>query len=231
MIEFPCPACKAGLRAAAEKAGKPMTCPKCKAPIQVPALAAPAKAAPAAKGLTTPVKVALIGGTSVLLLSCFLCCGVGSFVMFLRPSAAKEQVARAKAPAGKAGADAKQAKAARAGKGKTGSGGFNANDADLLDFEERCKVLTTRIKLGMSKGQVEAILGFPDDEDEKDLGDFNPAKAGQILETWTWRDDLNANKFIMVGFVNGALTDAETNALGQFGWNITKGYRTKPLGK
>lgn len=98
----------------------------------------------------------------------------------------------------------------------------DAPDADLMDMEERYKALVNRIRPGMTKDQVEAILGTPDDTDEKDLSDFNPQKAGQILEIWTWRDIEDEKKFIMLSFVNEKLQEGGTP-----GYDIRKGFKSK----
>ena len=100
--------------------------------------------------------------------------------------------------------------------------GNSSNDPDLMDMEERYKALVNRIKPGMTKKQVEAILGTPDEEDEKDLGELNPAKAGQTLEIWTWRDIEDSKNFIILSFVNGRLQDGGTP-----GYDIRKGFKSK----
>jgi len=43
------------------------------------------------------------------------------------------------------------------------SGGGTADDADLMDMEQRYKALVNRVHPGMTTDQVEAILGSPDD--------------------------------------------------------------------
>lgn len=58
----------------------------------------------------------------------------------------------------------------------------------------------------MTIEQVEGIIGLADEADERDLGELNPAKAGQTLSTLTWRGDDDGD-FIMIGFVNERLKD------------------------
>jgi hypothetical protein len=91
-----------------------------------------------------------------------------------------------------------------------------------MDMEQRYKTLVARIRPGMTTNQVEAILGTPDDSEEKDLGEFNPQKAGQMQEIWTWRDIEDEKKFIMLSFVNGKLQDGGTP-----GYDIRKGFKSK----
>jgi hypothetical protein len=184
-----------------------------------------AKLKAAWQGAKTPIKAAILGGTSFLFLSCFLCCGCFGYNTF---RSSPDRVAQNK-KGNKNPDDAKQAQ--NRSKRKTSVGSSGNNDAELLDFDERVKILVSRIRLKMTKKQVETLIGTPDDENEQDLGELNPAKAGQTLETCTWRDELDSKKVIVIGFVNGSLIDAETNGTGQFGWNIEKGYRTKPLGR
>ncbi len=95
-------------------------------------------------------------------------------------------------------------------------------DPDLMDMEQRYKALVSRIRPGMKTDQVEAILGTPDDTEEKDLGDFNPQKAGQTLEIWTWRGDTEDQPSILLSFVNGKLQDGGTP-----GYDIRKGFKSK----
>jgi SmpA / OmlA family len=96
------------------------------------------------------------------------------------------------------------------------------HNADLMDMDERYKVLVNRIRPGMSKDQVEALLGTPDDAEEKDLGELNPEKAGQTLEIWKWTDSVDEKKFIMLSFVNEKLKDGGTP-----GYDIKTGFKSK----
>ena len=95
-------------------------------------------------------------------------------------------------------------------------------DADLMDLEERYKSLVNRVKPGMSKEQVEAILGMADESDEKDMGELNPQKAGQILDICTWHGDTESQSSIILSFVNGQLQDGGTP-----GYDIRKGFSTQ----
>lgn len=108
--------------------------------------------------------------------------------------------------------------------GKAGKTGRTPDgpDPDLMDMEQRYKILVNRIRPGMTKDQVEVTLGTPDETDEKDLGDFNPQKAGEMQEIWTWRDIEDEKKFIMLSFVNGKLQDGGTP-----GYDIRKGFKSK----
>ena len=74
----------------------------------------------------------------------------------------------------------------------------------------------------MNRSQVENILGLPDEETEKDLGEFNPQKAGQILAILTWNGDGAANPAIILGFINNRLTQGGTP-----GYDISKGFHGK----
>ena len=89
-------------------------------------------------------------------------------------------------------------------------------------MEERYKALVNRIRPGMTTKQVEAILGTPDDTDEKDLGELNPQKAGQTLEIWTWKGETESQSSILLSFVNGKLQDGGTS-----GYDIRKGFKSK----
>ena len=97
-----------------------------------------------------------------------------------------------------------------------------APDSDLMDMEQRYKALVKRIRPGMTTSQVEAILGSPDDAEEKDLGDFNPQKTGQTLEILTWKGEAETQSPIMLSFVNGRLQDGGTT-----GYDIRKGFKPK----
>jgi len=90
----------------------------------------------------------------------------------------------------------------------------------LVDTEHRYDALVNRIRPGMTTGQVEAILGTPDESEEKDLGELNPQKAGQTLEIWKWTDPKDNKKFIMLSFVNGKLQEGGTP-----GYDIRKGFQ------
>ena len=96
------------------------------------------------------------------------------------------------------------------------------NDADLMDMEERYKSLVNRVKPGMSKEQVEAILGMADESDEKDMGELNPQKAGQMLDICTWHGDTESQSSIILSFVNGRLQDGGTP-----GYDIRKGFSSQ----
>jgi hypothetical protein len=96
------------------------------------------------------------------------------------------------------------------------------SDADLMDMEERFKALVNRVKPGMSKEQVEAILGLADESDEKDMGDLNPQKAGQMLDICTWHGETESQSSIVLSFVNGRLQDGGTP-----GYDIRKGFSSK----
>ena len=100
--------------------------------------------------------------------------------------------------------------------------GVEANDADLMDMEERYKALVNRVKPGMSKEQVEAILGMADESDEKDMGELNPQKAGQILDICAWHGDRESQSSIILSFVNGRLQDGGTP-----GYDIRKGFSSQ----
>lgn len=90
------------------------------------------------------------------------------------------------------------------------------------DLKEKYKALVNQIRVGMNRSQVEKILGLPDEESEKDLGEFNPQKAGQILEILTWNGDAAANPSIILGFINNRLTQGGTP-----GYDISKGFHGK----
>jgi len=98
----------------------------------------------------------------------------------------------------------------------------DAPDAELMDMEERYKALVNRIRPGMTTKQVEAILGTPDDSDEKDLGELNPQKAGQTLEIQMWKGESESQSSIVLSFVNGKLQDGGTP-----GYDIRKGFKSK----
>lgn len=95
-------------------------------------------------------------------------------------------------------------------------------DADLMDMEERYKSLVNRVQPGMSKEQVEAILGMADESDEKDMGELNPQKAGQILDICAWHGDTESQSSIILSFVNGRLQDSGTP-----GYDIRKGFSSQ----
>ncbi len=95
-------------------------------------------------------------------------------------------------------------------------------DADLKDMEERYKSLVNRVKPGMSKEQVEAILGMADESDEKDMGKLNPQKTGQMLDICTWHGDTESQGSIILSFVNGRLQDGGTP-----GYDIRKGFSSQ----
>jgi len=90
------------------------------------------------------------------------------------------------------------------------------------DLKEKYKALVNQIRVGMNRSQVENILGLPDEETEKDLGEFNPQKAGQILAILTWNGDGAANPAIILGFINNRLTQGGTP-----GYDISKGFHGK----
>lgn len=95
-------------------------------------------------------------------------------------------------------------------------------DADLMDAEEQYIALVNRVKPGMSKEQVEAVLGMADELDEKDMGELNPQKAGQILDICTWHGDTESHSSIILSFVNGQLQDGGTP-----GYDIRKGFSSQ----
>ncbi len=75
--------------------------PPAKQPAPASAQSAPAESQAAKlksvwQGLTLPIKAALIGGTSFVFLSCFLCCGFLSFKTFSRSPDSGDKVAQAK---------------------------------------------------------------------------------------------------------------------------------------
>ena len=94
--------------------------------------------------------------------------------------------------------------------------------AEPMDMEERYKSLVNRVKPGMSKEQVEAILGMADESDEKDMGELNPQKAGQMLDICTWHGDTESQSSIILSFVNGRLQDGGTP-----GYDIRKGFSSQ----
>lgn len=116
-------------------------------------------------------------------------------------------------------AGAKKPRPAKPGKA---AGAAAGTDPDLMDTEQRFKALVGRIRPGMTTAQVAAVLGTPDETDEKDLGEFNPQKQGQILEIWKWTDSEDEKKFIMLSFVDGKLRDGGTP-----GYDIRKGFKSK----
>jgi hypothetical protein len=93
---------------------------------------------------------------------------------------------------------------------------------DLMDMKERFKALVNRVKPGMSKEQVEALLGMADESDEKDMGELNPQKAGQILDICAWHGDTESQSSIILSFVNGRLEDGGTP-----GYDIRKGFSSQ----
>lgn len=93
-----------------------------------------------------------------------------------------------------------------------------ATPSPVLTDEEKLEALVNRVRPGMTSGQVTSILGQPDAKERKDLGDFNPAKRGQILEIWTWKTD----PIIMLSFVDGSLRDGGTP-----GYDVQKGFTPK----
>lgn len=95
-----------------------------------------------------------------------------------------------------------------------GLGGFVMND--------KYKTLVNRIRPGMSREQVEGILGTADEETVNDLGKFNPQKAGQILKILTWNGDGADDPVIILGFINNRLTQGGTP-----GYDIIKGFHGK----
>jgi len=56
--------------------------------------------------------------------------------------------------------------------------------AEPEGMKQRYQALVYRIKPGMSRAEAATIPGSPDQKEKKDLGKFNPAKAGQTLEIW-----------------------------------------------
>jgi len=90
--------------------------------------------------------------------------------------------------------------------------GGSANVADLpaSDMEEKYKALVYQVERGMTRKQVENVLGIPDEDKTNDLGKFNPQKAGQILTILTWKGDGGAKPSIILSFVNDRLQDGGT---------------------
>ena len=104
-----------------------------------------------------------------------------------------------------------------------GSTRSNGNVGPASSDEERGNVLVHRIRPGMTRDQVEELLGLADEEKEDDLGEFNPEKSGQILTILTW----NANEgsdfpSIKLGFINDRLKDGGTP-----GFDINRGLKSK----
>lgn len=91
-----------------------------------------------------------------------------------------------------------------------------------IDLEVKYKALVSKIQVGMSRDQVENVLGLPDDETENDLGEFNPLKSGQILTILTWNGDAPEKPSIILGFINNRLTQGGTP-----GYDIVKGFHGK----
>jgi hypothetical protein len=96
------------------------------------------------------------------------------------------------------------------------------HDGACANTQERYKALVNEVKPGMSKGQVEAILGTADESNEQDMGDLNPQKAGQILDICTWQGDTESQSSIILSFVNGRLQDGGTP-----GYDIRKGFLSR----
>ena len=105
---------------------------------------------------------------------------------------------------------------------KRDHGAKEQTDADLMDMEERYKSLVNWVTPGMPKKQVELILGMADESDEKDMGELNPQKAGEILDICTWHGDTESQSPIILSFVNGRLQDGGTP-----GYDIRKGFSSK----
>lgn len=82
--------------------------------------------------------------------------------------------------------------------------------------EQQYESLVLRVKPGMTIGQVNSILGPPNETEIVDIGKFNPTKAGVILTIETWND---ADPAIVLGFENGALFNGGTP-----GYDIHKGF-------
>ena len=86
-------------------------------------------------------------------------------------------------------------------------------------MEEKYKALVHRVQRGMTRDQVESVLGLPDEDKTNDLGKFNPQKAGQILTILTWKGDSDGKPSIILSFVNDRLQDGGTP-----GYDIGKGF-------
>ncbi len=172
------------------------------------------------QGLTPRRKAAVLGGRGAFILFSFaLCCGTcGVFGPRKdgNSAQAKSDSGNSSEPTPVVGKKPRPAKNGKIGRTADGP------DPDLMDMEQRYKALVSRIRPGMKTDQVEAILGTPDDTEEKDLGDFNPQKAGQTLEIWTWRGDREDQPSILLSFVNGKLQDGGTP-----GYDIRKGFKSK----
>lgn len=93
------------------------------------------------------------------------------------------------------------------------------SESPAVEMKGKYEGLVKRVRGGMRREQVEAILGIADEEDEKDLGQFNPQKSGQILTLLTWRGDGGSKSSIVLSFVNDRLQDGGTP-----GYDINKGF-------
>jgi len=113
------------------------------------------------------------------------------------------QGASAPAPP-ESGSPSRTRKPSTASKSRPGTT-VNENDPNLMEWNQRLTALR-KIRAGMTIEQVEGIIGIADETDEKDLGELNPAKAGQTLSTLTWRGDEDGDA-IIIGFVNERLKD------------------------
>ncbi len=90
-------------------------------------------------------------------------------------------------------------------------------------MNQHYEALVFRIKPGMSRHEVEAILRSRRNKTETtDMGRLNPAMAGQTLDTLTWRDKTNSKNFIILAFVDGRLKEGGTP-----GYDIGKGFKVK----
>lgn len=96
------------------------------------------------------------------------------------------------------------------------------NVAAPISMEERYTSLVNQVKPGMSKNQVEALIGMANESDEKDMGQLNPQKAGQTLDICTWHGDTESQSSIILSFVNGRLQDGGTP-----GYDIRKGFSSQ----
>ena len=95
----------------------------------------------------------------------------------------------------------------------------NVSDLPAFNMEEKYKALVYRVQRGMTRDQVESLLGLPDEDKTNDLGDFNPQKAGQILTILTWKGDGGSKPSIILGFINNRLSEGGTP-----GFDIGKGF-------
>jgi hypothetical protein len=119
--------------------------------------------------------------------------------------------------AGISGEDKQKAAATGGTTGQTTALGLESADAPEQDAEMNAKyeALVMRVRPGITRKQVEGILGKSDEEKANDLGQFNPQKAGQMLTILTWK----GKPSIILSFINDRLSDGGTP-----GYDINKGF-------